>query len=120
MELRLNYPLSIFRCPFLYGTSIDMSFPEKLKLGRLRPFMNLAAVCESAVMIIGSAIEGSHWTKAVVAPLCSLPNELVWPALYPGVLIPSVNGSVVILIAYLCPRGVVREMYDVISAKSTI
>src|SRR5262245_44001169 len=42
-----------------YGTSIVMSLPAKLKFGRLRPFMNFAAVCESAVMIIGSAIEGS-------------------------------------------------------------
>ena len=36
--------------------------PEKAKFGRLRPFMNFAAVCERAVMIIGNAIEGSAGT----------------------------------------------------------
>ena len=46
-----------------------MSFPEKLKFGRFRPFMNFAAVCESAVIIIGRAIDGSQSTNAVVAPL---------------------------------------------------
>lgn len=36
--------------------------------------MNFAAVCERAVIIIGSAIDGSHGTYAVVAPRGSLPN----------------------------------------------
>ena len=55
-----------------------MSRPEKLKFGRLRPFMNFAAVCDSAVMIIGRAMDGSHGTKAVVAPFASLPKLFVW------------------------------------------
>ena len=52
----------------VYGTSIDISLPAKLNVGRFRPFMNFAAVCERAVIIIGNAIEGSAGTKAVVAP----------------------------------------------------
>jgi hypothetical protein len=51
-----------------------MSRPEKLNVGRLRPFINLAAVCDRAVMIMGRAIDGSHGTYAVVAPFASLPN----------------------------------------------
>jgi hypothetical protein len=43
----------------------------------LRPFINFAAVCESAVMIIGSAIEGSLGTYAVVAPRKSFPKTAV-------------------------------------------
>ena len=38
------------------------SFPEKEKLGRLRPFINFAAVCDRAVMIIGNAMDGSAGT----------------------------------------------------------
>ena len=47
---------------YFYGTSIDISLPAKLKLGRFRPFINFAAVCDSAVIIIGSAIDGSAGT----------------------------------------------------------
>ena len=54
-----------------------MSLPEKLKFGRLRPFMNFAAVCDRAVMIIGRAIDGSHGTNAVVAPFASFPKLFV-------------------------------------------
>ena len=39
-----------------YGTSMIKSFPANVKFGRRRPFMYFAAVCESAVMMIGSAI----------------------------------------------------------------
>ena len=39
-----------------------ISLPAKLNVGRLRPFINFAAVCERAVMIIGRAIDGSHGT----------------------------------------------------------
>ena len=46
----------------VYGTSMLIVLPEKLKFGRFLPFMNFAAVCESAVMIIGKAIEGSAGT----------------------------------------------------------
>jgi hypothetical protein len=51
-----------------------ISLPEKLKFGRLRPFMNFAAVWERAVITIGKAIDGSHGTKAVVAPFPRRPN----------------------------------------------
>jgi hypothetical protein len=54
-----------------------ISLPEKLKFGRLRPFMNLAAVCDKAVIIIGKAIDGSHATNAVVADLPKRPNGCV-------------------------------------------
>ena len=46
----------------VYGTSMVISRPEKLKVGRFRPFMNFAAVWDNAVMIIGNAIDGSHGT----------------------------------------------------------
>ena len=46
----------------LYGTSTVSSLPMKTKLGRLRPFMYLAAVCESAVTRMGSAMVGSQET----------------------------------------------------------
>lgn len=78
-----------------------ISLPEKLNVGRLRPFMNFAAVCESAVMIIGRAIEGSHGTHAVVAPLPSFPKFEVWPPLYDGMRASSVVVSVAIEMAYL-------------------
>ena len=45
-----------------YGTSIVRSLPAKMKFGRRRPFMNFAAVCESAVMMIGRAIVASQLT----------------------------------------------------------
>jgi hypothetical protein len=45
-----------------YGTSIIKSLPPNVKLGRRRPFMYLAAVCDSAVMMIGSAIVASQLT----------------------------------------------------------
>jgi hypothetical protein len=67
-------PFSFINCPLPYGTSIDISLPEKLKFGRLRPFINFAAVCDRAVIIIGKAIDGSHATNAVVADFPSLPN----------------------------------------------
>src|SRR3954464_9661726 len=56
----------------IYGTSIISSRP-KVKLGRLRPFMYLAAVCDSAVTRIGSAMVESQGTYAVCAPRASLP-----------------------------------------------
>jgi hypothetical protein len=34
----------------------------KVKFGRRRPFMYFAAVCESAVMMIGKAIVASQFT----------------------------------------------------------
>jgi hypothetical protein len=46
----------------IYGTSIVISRPEKLKVGRFLPFINFAAVWDNAVMIIGSAIDGSLGT----------------------------------------------------------
>ena len=79
--------------------------------------MNFAAVCERAVMIIGRAIDGSHGTYAVVAPFGSLPKIDVWLALYDGVRMSSGEESVQIEMAYLCPRGVVRVIYDDISAR---
>ena len=81
-----------------------ISPPEKLNVGRLRPFINFAAVCESAVIIIGSAIEGSHGIYAVVAPRTNLPNVYVWLPLYDGVRALSGVISVAIEIAYLWPR----------------
>jgi len=45
-----------------YGTSMVRSLPAKMKFGRRRPFMNFAAVCESAVMMIGRAIVASQLT----------------------------------------------------------
>ena len=92
----------------IYGTSIPKSFPEKEKLGRLRPFINLAAVCDRAVTIIGNAIDGSDGTYAVVALLRSLPNVCVWLPTNDGVRMSSGTESVVIETAYLCPRGVER------------
>src|SRR6476646_3071157 len=97
-----------------------ISLPEKLKFGRLRPFMNFAAVCESAVMIIGKAIDGSQFTKAVVAPLPSRPNCCVWTPLYEGVRISRGEHPSLMQIAYLCPRGLVRVIYDVASAMFTM
>ena len=82
--------------------------------------MNFAAVCDRAVMIIGNAIDGSHGTKAVVAPLPSLPKLPVWLPEYEGVRLSSGTESVVIEIAYLCPRGFVRVMYEDISATFSI
>lgn len=63
--------------------------------------MNFAAVCDNAVIIIGSAIDGSHGTNAVVAPLPSLPKLLVWLLEYEGVRPSSGTESVVIEMAYL-------------------
>lgn len=60
-----NFPdavIRIVRNRLFYGTSIVISLPEKLKFGRLRPFINFAAVCDSAVIIIGRAIDGSQGT----------------------------------------------------------
>ena len=48
--------------PRVYGTSISNSRPLKVKLGRRRPFIYFAAVCESAVMMIGRAIVASQLT----------------------------------------------------------
>src|SRR5438067_12682477 len=45
-----------------YGTSMIRSLPLKVKLGRRRPFKYLAAVCDSAVITIGSAIVASQFT----------------------------------------------------------
>ncbi len=45
-----------------HGTSIVNSRPVKVKFGRLRPFMYLAAVCESEVIRIGSAMVASQLT----------------------------------------------------------
>src|SRR5690606_34068900 len=84
-----------------YGTSTVISLPVNVKFGRLRPFMNFAAVWESAVMIIGRAIDGSLGTYAVVAPLWSFPNGVVWFPENDGVRVSSGCGSVVIDIAYL-------------------
>ncbi len=53
------YPLISF---YSYGTSIVKSRPVKTKFGRLRPFMYLAAVCESAVTRMGSAMVVSQLT----------------------------------------------------------
>src|SRR5215203_5335990 len=47
---------------FTYGTSTVRSLPMKVKVGRLRPFMYLAAVCERAVTRMGSAMVGSQET----------------------------------------------------------
>lgn len=44
------------------GTSIINSLPMKVKFGRRRPFMYFAAVWESAVIMIGSAIVASQLT----------------------------------------------------------
>src|SRR5260370_11718995 len=86
-----------------YGTSIFISRPEKLNVGRLRPFINFAAVCDRAVMIIGRAIDGSLGTYAVVAPRVNLPKTDVWLPPYEGVRQSSGAVSVAIEIAYLCP-----------------
>lgn len=43
------------------------------KFGFFRPFMYFAAVCESDVISIGSAIVASHGTYAVCAPRASFP-----------------------------------------------
>jgi hypothetical protein len=45
-----------------YGTSMPSSLPLKVKVGRLRPFMYFAAVCESEVMRIGRAMVASQLT----------------------------------------------------------
>src|SRR5689334_19029414 len=76
----LKMEFSTFRPAVGQGTSIFISLPEKLKLGRFRPFMNFAAVWDNAVMIIGRAIDGSQATNAVVAPLPRRPN---WPVCTP-------------------------------------
>ncbi len=47
---------------FSYGTSTVSSLPMKVKFGRLRPFIYFAAVCESAVTSIGSAMVVSQLT----------------------------------------------------------
>src|SRR5215831_14598568 len=49
--------------PAHHGTSMMSSRPN-VKLGRLRPFMYLAAVCDSAVTRIGKAMVASQGTKA--------------------------------------------------------
>ena len=77
MDKSVNYPLSICKYRSIYGTSIVISLPAKLKLGRLRPFINFAAVCERAVITIGRPIDGSLGTFAVVAPRRSLPKRAV-------------------------------------------
>jgi hypothetical protein len=47
---------------FNYGVSITKLLSENENVGRLRPFIYLAAVCDSAVINIGSAIDGSAGT----------------------------------------------------------
>ncbi len=72
------------------------------------------------MIIIGSAIDGSLGTYAVVADFNNFPNVCVWLPPNEGVLMSSGTESVVIETAYLCPRGVVRVIYDEISAILTI
>src|ERR1043165_662665 len=62
-SLFLRHPCNL-RINLFYGTSMIRSLPTKVKFGRRRPFMYFAAVCESAVMMIGSAIVASQFTYA--------------------------------------------------------
>src|SRR3712207_1908477 len=89
--------------------------PMKTKLGRLRPFMYLAAVCESDVTRSGSAMVGSQLTRAVAAPRWSLPKTSESSAAPATVRPPSCGASAENWMPYLWPRGCVLMMLDAAS-----